>query len=72
MIERNKCRRTASYTNSMQAKKAGAVNDSDGRPSAKMANVMCPANETESTVACVKNVQREMREIPEGVRLLFA
>lgn len=56
----------------MQAKKAGAVNDSDGRPSAKMANVMCPANETESTVACVKNVQREMREIPEGVRLLFA
>ena len=71
-IDINRCRRTASYTNSIQAKKAGAVNESDGRPSAKIANVMCPANDTESTVACAKNVQREIREIPEGVRLLFA
>ena len=42
---------TASNMNSIQDKNAGAMSINDGLPSAKMANVMCPAKETESTVA---------------------
>ena len=42
---------TASNTNSIQDKNAGAMSVSEGLPSAKIANVMCPAKETESTVA---------------------
>jgi len=61
---------TASNTNSKQDKKAGAMSVSEGLPSAKMANVMCPAKETESTVAWERKVQREMRAKLGGVRLL--
>jgi hypothetical protein len=32
--------RTASYTNKMQARKAGAMRESEGLPSARMAKVM--------------------------------
>jgi hypothetical protein len=54
--------------NKIHAKNAGPTSESDGRPSARIANVICPANETESTMDCVRNDQRETREMPAGVR----
>lgn len=53
----------------MQAKNEGAMSERDGLPSARIANVIWPANETESTVACARKVQRETLDNPEGVRL---
>lgn len=55
--------------NIMHARKAGAMRESDGRPSARMAKVMYPANETESTTACETKVHRDTRDIPAGVLL---
>lgn len=55
----------------MQAKNAGAMRVRDGLPSARMANVICPANDTESVVAWARSVQRETRDKPDGVRLRF-
>jgi hypothetical protein len=53
----------------MQAKNAGAIKDMDGLPSARIAKVMWPAKETESMVAWERKVQRETREMPDGLRL---
>lgn len=53
----------------MQATNAGATSDKEGRPLAIMAKVICPANETESTIDCVRNVHRDTRDNPAGVRL---
>jgi hypothetical protein len=60
---------TASCTNNIHAKNAGASRDRDGRPSARIAKVMWPANETESIVAWARKVHLETLEMPEGVRL---
>jgi len=53
----------------MHARKAGAISDREVRPSTRIAKVMWPANDTESIVAWARKVQRDMREIPDGLRL---
>jgi len=55
--------------NNIHARNAGAISESDGLPSARMAKVMWPANETESTVDWARKDQRETRDMPDGVRL---
>jgi hypothetical protein len=60
---------TDSKAKSTQATNAGATSDKEGRPLAIMAKVICPANETESTMDCARNVHSDTRDNPAGVRL---